>query len=128
MAAAGGIGEGGAAIALIVHQTRKLTRNVDVISAAASYSATYNCSSQTDTIIALSYNSHDSLTFTGIYGSGIIVHAQRSGTSYIINSQTLITGTDIAGTITASGSTLTINFTLTTGGSPTNCIATLKRM
>lgn len=107
--------------------SERLTRVVEVLSAAAKYDVTYNCSAQADTIEVLSYNNHDSLTFTGIYGSSIVIHAERSGTSYVINPQTLITGTEIAGTITAAGTTLTINFSLTTGTVTNPCIATLKR-
>ena len=103
------------------------TRIVEVIKATGTYAADYSCSITDNSILISSNFTNDTLTLSDIFISGTSIKAALSVTSYIIYQQTIVFGTEITGTITASGTTLSINFS-TTGALPfANCTATLVR-
>src|SRR6185436_1999593 len=92
----------------------KLKRTVFVVTAAATYNASYACSGvPSGTVNLTSNNANDTITILNVFSSGTNIKAALSGTSYNIYQQTLITGTEITGTINASGTTLNVNFSTT---------------
>lgn len=106
--------------------SERLTRIVEVIKADGTYDATFNCFTA-DTIGVTSNYTNDTLALVNLYSSSNFIKAALNVTIFTIYSQELIVGTNITGTINASGTTLTVNFSTSGGVVISNCVATLKK-
>jgi hypothetical protein len=105
----------------------KKTRVVEVVSAAGNYDATSTCiGNATDSVMISAYSNNDSIIINNFYQSGTVIKAGLSNFKYVLVPITLTGGIIVNGDITASGTTLNGNYSLSGTGSG-SCTSTFIR-